>query len=150
MEPALRQGRKKTIKHKEEPMRRKVFIFPILFLFLIGIAACAGFNKNSYRGLGTMAVGYDVAMKSAADLHKKGLISDEGKAEIIELGESYAKGHNAAVQAFQDYLNAPEAEKETAQGKARVAMQASLGFYSELLSILTKYGVYGEPVKPWF
>lgn len=131
-------------------MRRKLSVFLILILFLAVTISCAGFNKNSYRGLGTMAVGYDVAMKSAADLHMKGLISDEGKAEIINIGESYAKAHNAAVQAFQDYLNAPEAEKETAQGKARVAMQASLGFYSELLSILTKFGVYGEPVKPWF
>jgi hypothetical protein len=131
-------------------MRRKLSVFLILILFSVAVITCAGFNKNSYRGLGTMAVGYDVAMKSAADLHKKGLISDEGKNEIVDIGDSYAKAHNAAVQAFQDYLNAPEAERETAQGKARVAMQASLGFYSELLSILTKYGVYGEPVKPWF
>jgi hypothetical protein len=97
-----------------------------------------------------MAVSYDVAMKSAADLHKKGLISEEGKIEIIKHGESYSKAHNAAVQAFQDYVNAPADQKETAQGKAQVAMQASLKVYSELLSILTKYGVYGEPVEPWF
>jgi hypothetical protein len=131
-------------------MKRKLLSVALVFFVVLAVAACAGFNKNSYRGLGTMAVGYDVAMKSAADLHAKGLISDEGKAEVIKHGEAYAKAHNSAVQAFQDYLNAPAADKETAQGKARVAMQASLAFYSELLSILTKYGVIGEPVEPWF
>jgi len=131
-------------------MKRKLFNVVLVIFVVLMVASCANFNKNSYRGLGTMAVGYDVAMKSAADLHAKGLISDAGKQEIIKHGESYAKGHNAAVKAFQDYLNAPAEQKETMQGKARVAMQASLGFYSELLSILTKYGVYGEPVEPWF
>jgi hypothetical protein len=131
-------------------MKRKLLIIPVLILVLIGLVGCPGFQKNSYRGLGTMAVSYDVAMKSAADLHAKGLISEEGKAEIVSHAESYSKAHNSAIQAFQDYINAPAAQKETAQGKARVAMQASLGLYSELLSILTKYGLYGEPVEPWF
>ena len=131
-------------------MKRKLLSVALVLFIVLAVVSCAGFNKNSFRGLGTMAIGYDVAMKSAGDLHAKGLISDEGKAEIIKHGESYAKGHNAAVQAFQDYLNAPEADKQTSQGKARVAMQASLGLYSELLSILTKYKVYGEPVEPWF
>ena len=131
-------------------LRKRLSVVLAIFMVLFIVWSCANFQKNSYRGLGTMAVGYDVAMKSAADLHAKGLISEEGKAEIIKHGESYAKGHNAAVQAFQDYLNAPEADKETQQGKARVAMQASLALYSEFLSILTKYKVYGEPVEPWF
>jgi len=131
-------------------MKRKSIVLFVLALFILAVVGCANFQKASYRGLGTMSVSYDLAMKSAADLHAKGFISDEGKAEIINHAESYSTAHNSAVQAFQDYLRAPEADKETARGKARVAMQAALGLYSELLSILTKYEIYGEPVEPWF
>jgi len=122
-----------------------------LVVLLAFMVSCTGnFQKNSYRGLGAMSVSYDVALKSAADLHKQGYISDEGKAEIIKVANSYKDAHNAAVQAFQDYLNAPADQKETKEGQAKVAMQASLAFYQELLGILTKNGVYGEPVEPWF
>lgn len=131
-------------------MKRKLLIIPVLILVFIGLSACADFQKASYRGLGTMGVSYDLAMKSAVDLHAKGLISDVGKKEIVNLAESYSKAHNSAVEAFQEYLNAPADQKETAQGKARIAMQASLKVYSELLAILSKYGVTGEPVEPWF
>ena len=130
-------------------MKFKSFALPVLVLILV-FTGCANFEKNSYRGLGAMKVGYDVAMKSAADLHSKGLISEEGKAAIITHGESYSMAHNGAVQAFIDYLNVPEAERETAKGKARAAMQSALSFYSKLLTLLTKYGVSGEPVEPWF
>jgi hypothetical protein len=122
-----------------------------MVILLLFVVSCAGnFQKNSYRGLGTMSVSYDVALKSAADLHGKGFISDEGKAEIIKHANSYKDAHNSAVQAFQDYLNAPAEQKETKEGQAKLAMQASLNVYQELLGILTKYGVYGEPVEPWF
>ena len=122
----------------------------LVFVFLLAVSCTGNFQKNSYRGLGTMSVSYDVALRSAADLHKKGFISDEGKANIIKHANQYKDAHNAAVQAFQDYLNAPPEQKETKEGQARVAMQASLKFYQEMLGILTEYGVYGEPVEPWF
>ena len=131
-------------------MKRKLLIIPVLILVLVGVSACGNFQKNSYRGLGTMAVSYDIAMKSAADLRGKGLISDEGLSEIIRVAGDYSGAHNAAVQAFQDYLMAPEADKATKQDIARTAMSASLGLYSELLAILMKYQVQGEPVEPWF
>lgn len=133
-------------------MKRAILIVPLVLFLLVACETTGGFVKNSYRGLGIMSVSYDVAMRSAADLHAKGLISEEGKEEIIGYAESYAIAHNEAVQAFQNYLNTPQGKKENEQAQvvARIAMQSSLVIYGELLSILTKHGIYGEPVEPWF
>jgi hypothetical protein len=84
-------------------------------------------------------------MKSAADLYKKGFISEEGKAKILKLGNAYARSHNAAVEAFQKYI-ANEGSKDDAVR----AMNLVLDIYSELLAVLSEYDIYGEPVKPWF
>jgi predicted small secreted protein len=123
-------------------------LMAVLVLFLL--ASCGTFNQNSYRGLGVMQVSYDIAMKSANNLYTKGMISPEGKEDIVKYGNSYAEGHNSAVQAFQDYLNAPSEQKADEKGRAVLAMQSALGFYSSLLTILADHGVYGEPVEPWF
>lgn len=130
--------------------RRHVLSVLMVVMAVSLLVGCGTFNKNSYRGLGVMAVSYDVSMKSAANLHSRGFISDEGKSEVIKAGNSYAEGHNAAVQSFQDYLNAPPEQKETEKGRAVLAMRSALGFYSALLTILADHGVHGEPVEPWF
>lgn len=117
---------------------------------LLVFTSCASFNKSSYNALGTMAVTYDTAMKSAADLHARGFISDEGKQEIVKAATAYSNAHNSAIDAFQDYLNAPPEQQAEKKQQFITVSRVLLSAYSELLNLLTSYGVYGEPVKPWF
>jgi len=131
--------------------RKRSLNFLIIFIAILAILGCAGsFNKRSFNALGTMGVTYDTALKSAADLYKRGLISDEGKSKIIEAANSYRVAHEDAVTAFQQYLSLPPEQQAESKQKFITLSQVALSAYSELLSVLTTYGVYGEPVKPWF
>lgn len=127
-----------------------VFNFLIVFILAFALVSCATFNKNSFQALGTMAVTYDTAMKSAADLYNRGLISEEGKQEVIDYAKSYQIAHNSAIDAFQEYLSASPEQQADKKQQFVTAAKAALSAYSELLNLLTKKGIYGEPVKPWF
>lgn len=116
----------------------------------VAVVACANFNKRSYQALGTMSVAYDTAMKSAADLHARGFISDAGKQEIVDYAKSFQVAHNQAIDAFQAYLAAPPEQQADKKQQFITASSAALAAYSEMLNLLTKKGVYGEPVEPWF
>ena len=97
-----------------------------------------------------MAVTYDTAMKSAADLYARGLITPEGKQKIVTAATSYQTAHNQAIDAFQQYLSLPPEQQAESKQQFITAAQAAVTAYGELLKLLTQYGVYGEPVKPWF
>lgn len=124
-------------------------VFMSLAVFIVFLS-CANFNKRSFQALGTMSVAYDTAMKSAADLHRRGLISDEGKNEIVDYAKSFQVAHNNAIDAFQEYLASPPEDQADKKKQFITASNAALSAYSELLNLLTKKGIYGEPVKPWF
>lgn len=122
----------------------------ISLTIFIAVVSCANFNQRSYQALGTMSVSYDTAMKSAADLHARGFISDAGKQEIVDYAKSFQTAHNQAINAFQAYLSAPPEQQADKKQQFITASSAAISAYSELLNILTKKGVYGEPVEPWF
>jgi len=133
--------------------RLKQFQLALLITVIIAsLVSCAGFNKSSYRAMGTMATAYDVAMKSAADLHSRGLISDAGKQAIITEARNYSIAHNKAIDAFQAYLAAESPdEQERLKQQYVAAARVMLNYYSALLNIFNRYGVLGgEQVQPWF
>lgn len=131
-------------------IKRKLFAFILAFFLVFALASCATFNKSSYQALGTMSVAYDTAMKSAADLFNRGLISPEGKAAILEAANSFKRADDAAINAFQAYLAAPPEQQADKKQQFITAASAVTSAYGELLALLAKHGVYGEPVKPWF
>jgi hypothetical protein len=129
---------------------RKLSITILLITLSIAVGCGANFNKASYQALGTMAITYDTALKSANDLYQKGLISEEGKQKIITAANAYRNAHNESVSAFQAYLTASPTEQDEKKLQFITLSRVSLAAYSEMLAALTASGVYGEPVKPWF
>lgn len=121
-----------------------------LSLFVAVGCATSDFNQRSFQSLGTMAITYDTALKSANDLYQRGLISEEGKNKIIAAANAYQRQHNNAVSAFQAYLTAAPAEQDAKRQQFILISNIALSAYSEMLSILTENKVYGQPVKPWF
>lgn len=127
-----------------------LLIISAIILSLALVACGTSFNKKSYQAMGAMSVTYDTAMKSAADLYRKGLISEEGKQAIITAATSYHNAHEQAITAFQEYLSAPPEQQADKKQQYITVAKVSLAAYGELLAVLTKFGVYGEPVQPWF
>lgn len=131
-------------------MRVKKALIPLLLIVLVFVG-CTNFNKASYQAMGTMQTSYEVAMKSAADLHRRGLISDEGKQTIITEGREYVAAHNSAIDKFQDYLRAETADEQANKKQQYItASRVLIDYYSGLLNVLGRHGIYGEPVEPWF
>jgi hypothetical protein len=130
-------------------MKKQSYLL-IALATILSISCTASFNKNSFRSLGTMAITYDTALRSAADLHKRGFISEAGKQKIIEVANSYQRAHNNSVIAFQEYLTAPPETKDSAKQHFITLSRVAVSAYTELISILSANGIYGEPVEPWF
>jgi len=129
-------------------MQNRVVRVTILLAALVALIGCgANFKQNMYKSLATMQVSYDVGMRSAADLHKKGFISEEGKQEIIAAGNTYATAHNDAVEAMKEYQQSGTEDKKA---QARAISRVVLKSYNALLSVLLQFGITGEPVEPWF
>jgi hypothetical protein len=130
----------------------KTSILIVLFVSLVLVGCGATFNQKAYRGMGVMATSYDISMKSAADLHTRGLISEEGKQDIIEAARPYSQAHNKAIDNFVLYLNSESPdEQERLKQQYITSAKVALEFYSTLLQYLNKYQVVGgEPVEPWF
>lgn len=129
---------------------RTFLTLSLIALLSVSCASTADFNKNSFQALGTMAITYDTALKSANDLYQRGLISEEGKNKIIAAANVYQRNHNNAVSAFQTYLTADPADQDAKKQQFILLSNIALKAYSEMLAILTSYNVYGQPVKPWF
>lgn len=129
----------------------KTFItLSLIALLTVGCATSADFNKRSFQSLGTMAITYDTALKSANDLYQRGLISEEGKNKIIGVANIYQRHHNNAVAAFQAYLTADPADQDAKKQQFILLSNLALSAYSEMIAVLTANNVYGQPVKPWF
>lgn len=61
------------------------------------------FTKITYRTIHTMGTMYDVLMRTAGELYKEKLITEEQKAQLIDLGYIYYGSYQGLVTAFETY-----------------------------------------------
>ena len=78
-------------------------VIAAVVLVLALSVGCSTFDKTAYQSLSISKTTYDTAMKIAADLYSKEVISDKEKGEVIRLGRIYKGAHNTAVQSFLDF-----------------------------------------------
>lgn len=84
-------------------MKRKVSLFLVMAIFLAMVVSCAGFTKNTYRGIFLAGTTYDTAMKSVADLQAKGKITLAQRAEINKVANIYYVAYQVSVDALYFY-----------------------------------------------
>jgi len=116
----------------EEVRKHLVGVTVVLLMLVMGLAACAGFSKDSYRTLSVSAETYNAAMSSLGDLYKQGKISEADKAKAVELGGYFKAAYNTAIDANQAYLVV-----KTDQNRDKVT--AALIEYSKVLGKVLEY-----------
>lgn len=113
--------------------------FIVLFLgmmFLMGCAYNASMVQTTTKLLTVSNVSYDTAMKTVADLYMQKRITIEQKAEIIKIGKTFAKAHNASVEALACYEETKSlAEQEKMSAQISMATKA----LTELLDLIKPY-----------
>ena len=119
------------------------FILVILCSLLV---ACNDFEKNTYRTLFTMGTTYDVCMKTAADLHSKGMLSEEKKEKLIDLGNIYYGSYHTTVTSFNLYLANNDKEMKEAVVSGVIDAVKKYNTFIEYYNSVTK-GIEG--VKEW-
>jgi len=112
----------------------------IAFAVIVCLAmgqGCATDNymRNAYRGLSTAATTYETSMAAIADMHKRGIISDEKKDKTIEIGEKYWAAYHAAVDALAAYEKTKRVEDKEKVDKA----------IEEVSALLADFAFYAEP-----
>ena len=115
----------------------KFVIYVMAFVFIMfGCAYNAGLVKTTYKLLTVSDVSYDTAMKTAADLYAQKRITDEQKAEIIKIGKTFSRAHNAAVNVLLRYKETKNtADQEKMSEQIAIASTA----LSEILNLIKPY-----------
>lgn len=120
----------------------------VLSLVLVGCSALT-FKRDTYRSLVISANVYEAGMASLADLHAKGLVTDEQVAKVMPIAEGYWAAYHAAVEALEGYA---EVDMVPEEGKAKIqkALEELAKFCGDLIAILNPILLeHGEtPLKP--
>lgn len=96
-------------------------VFLVLGL-VVCLQGCASFTANSYKALSTAGATYDATMKSIADLHRQGQVSDTVKNEAIVAGDKFWSAYHEAVTALEIY----QATEASADPNAEAAAKSKL------------------------
>ena len=81
-------------------MKRR-FVVPLMVMLVMGVVACATFEKNTYRTLYTAGTTYDMSMVTVATLQKTGIINAENRKEIDKLANIFYVSYHSSVDAFE-------------------------------------------------
>jgi hypothetical protein len=103
-----------------------------------GLAGCNSEDviANSYKTLKITADTYDQTMSAAGDLHRRGVIDDEVKADIIDIGNKYRTAHQVAANALESYAMYERAEDEEKIDTALAEVSRLVG---ELVMVVRPY-----------
>jgi len=115
-------------------MRRQIKLFMVMVVFL-GLVACAGFTKNTYRGIFLAGTSYDAAMKSVADLQSKGKITLAQRAEINKVANVYYVAYQVSVDALYFY---EQTKTQVAKDKIIFAIATMVSKWSELAGYINR------------
>lgn len=117
-------------------MKTRISVLLLSMVFLVGCVYNVGLVQTTAKLLTVSNVSYDTAMKTAADLYSQGRITIGEKAEIVKIGRTFAKAHNAAVEALFCYQETKDlAEQEKMSAQIAIASRA----LSELLNLIKPY-----------
>jgi hypothetical protein len=119
-----------------------LYVALLLAVFIAGgLSACATSHNqklvnSTYKVLAASHESYDTAMKTAAGLYYRNLISEETKREIVKHGATYSGAHNAAVDALADYAETADAANEERLTKH---LDIAADALSDLLALIQPY-----------
>jgi len=121
--------------------RKQLCAVILAVLFFVGACATTGeqpvsFTQNAYRALSVSGNAYNTAMKSLADLHKKGIIGDNEKAVALEYGTYFWIAYDVAIDTVEAYMVAESLE---GRGKVEMALKG-------LANALEKFMAYVAPL----
>ena len=111
----------------------------VLLLVGILIAACAyniGYVNTMYDALAVSKLSYETTMESTHDLFRRGVITQEEKDKVFEIGRKYMKAHNAAVDALASY---EESGMTVGQKQIEIQAKAASKALSEVLDMVKPY-----------
>ena len=115
-------------------MRRQIKLFMVMVVFL-GLVACAGFTKNTYRGIFLAGTSYDAAMKSVADLQSKGKITLAQRTEINKVANIYYVAYQVSADALYFY---EQTKTQTAKDKVIQAITTLVLRWSEFAGYINR------------
>ena len=115
-------------------MQRQVKLFMVMVIFL-SLVACAGFTKNTYRGIFLAGTTYDTAMKSVADLQGKGKITLAQRAEINRVANIYYVAYQISVDALYFY---EQTKTQTSKDKVIQAITTLVLRWSEFAGYVNR------------
>lgn len=98
-------------------------VLTVLLLFAVACTPAPPATR-AYQVLSTTAVTVDLAMKTAGDLYREGLISDGKKAEILEAHATYQKAARLAIAAARGAQDLQEKDVDGLINDAEKAAQA--------------------------
>lgn len=102
-----------------------------LVLALTTAWGCASTTTNAYKVLASGKVAYQGAMNAAGDAYKQGLIGEEEKEVVIDLGNRYWAAHQSAATALEAYA---VGETDESKGRLENALQAASQALTSLLN----------------
>jgi len=111
-------------------------ILPLIFLLVACGAYQSSFVKTSFKALEVSKTSYETARSIANDLYVQGKITEEKKVEIETAAKSFAKAHNAAVEALAKYRETKTLESQELAEKQVLLASSAL---ADLLNILKPY-----------
>jgi len=118
-------------------------IYLLMVFCLVLCVGCNDIEKTSYRSLTVMAATYDGIMSSLGDAYKQGLLSEDDKDKIIDVGNIFYGAYHSAEEALKAYMNAKksgeslkpfEDKLENAVTYALITMNSYITYYNTIAS----------------
>ena len=101
----------------------------VALALVLAMVACASFQTNAYKILASDKVIYQGIMSAAGDAYKQGLIGEEEKLEIIDLGNKYWAAHQSAATALEAYALG---ETDASKSRLEVALESAVAALGSL------------------
>lgn len=106
----------------------------------VTLGACATYQANlvdsTYRILSVSKTSYETAMHIAADLDRKGRLTEQQRSDVLEYGAIYLNAHIAAVEALAKYA---ETKNKTDQDRFESQVEIAAEALANLLRIIESY-----------
>lgn len=85
---------------------RRIQSFLLTLFMAMALVACTpeDIALNTYKVLNSSAVTYETVMKSAADMHRAGQLSDETWEEVVKAATVFYDSYQTASTALQVYI----------------------------------------------
>lgn len=90
--------------------------------FVVGCTNEDDYLKKTYKSLKSAEIAYDTGMKVAADAHKKGVINDAQKEEVIKVADKFHASFMVASAALEMAVEMKDSSATT-QGRIAKAVE---------------------------